>query len=549
MADPFNVVNNLREAYYGLERRVLRAHYTMAGDSQQLEGEKAHALAFLSAVQANEHRFSLEEFACISNNIQAMMNVLDETANRLSDQPDSDTIPVVHRVKTGGRGRPKVEIDKGVLGEALILRGGPGSLALPFGCSSRTIRRRAIEYELVEPGHPVCTTERHADGSITRTYTSSTPAVSNITDQELDGMLFAILRTFQNFGLRMLRGRLLADGHRVPRERIKASFLRVNGAPNPFGHRDLHRQKYNVAGANSLWHHDGQHGLIRWKIVIHCFIDGKSRMVTAIRVSNNNRASTVEELFHEGTSLHGCPRRVRGDHGTENLRVAEWMEETFGIGSYIWGRSVHNTRIERLWYDVTHNFGKKWKDFFQKLEVYESLDHNSSGHLWLLHHLFHFYIDLDAQEWASAWNHHPLTLRNEPNRSPRDLFLFSHIQDGPRGVALRPVAPEEEVVEPALYGIDWEALEDSRIQDHFFQRQEQEEVYVMVEDPTVPSNLNHVPVEPPNCPFTEEQIQYLDGVLREEFQHTDRRDMEICRMIWRRAFEICTQFVLDAGRE
>lgn len=81
-------------------------------------------------------------------------------------------------------------------------------------------------------------------------------------------------------------------------------------------------------------------GLIRFKIVIHAFVDGKSRYVVGIQANNNNRAQTVLDLFLSATAIHGVPSRVRGDHGTENLRVAEWMEENHGLdrGSYIWGR-------------------------------------------------------------------------------------------------------------------------------------------------------------------------------------------------------------------
>lgn len=81
-------------------------------------------------------------------------------------------------------------------------------------------------------------------------------------------------------------------------------------------------------------------GLIRFKIVIHGFIDGKSRLITGIRASNNNRASTVLDVFLSAIEVHGTPSRVRGDHGTENLEVAEWMEEHAGPnrGSYIWGK-------------------------------------------------------------------------------------------------------------------------------------------------------------------------------------------------------------------
>lgn len=73
---------------------------------------------------------------------------------------------------------------------------------------------------------------------------------------------------------------------------------------------------------------------------IHCFIDGFSRFVLAIQVSDNNRGSTVLRLFVDKACHLGVPSRVRGDHGTENIETARWMEEHRGQGrgSYIWGR-------------------------------------------------------------------------------------------------------------------------------------------------------------------------------------------------------------------
>lgn len=153
-------------------------------------------------------------------------------------------------------------------------------------------------------------------------------------------------------------------------------------------------------------------------------------MVTAIRVSNNNRAETVLDLFLEGVRTNGVPSRVRGDHGGENVLVAQWMETYRGAerGSYIWGRyvhapkhihyifshhfrSVHNTRIERLWYDVTSGFGQKWKNFFADLETNCGLTPNIPAHIWLLHHLFLDAINQDAAEWVQMWNNHVIQIK------------------------------------------------------------------------------------------------------------------------------------------
>lgn len=75
---------------------------------------------------------------------------------------------------------------------------------------------------------------------------------------------------------------------------------------------------------------DGHHKLIRWKLVTHGAIDGYSRKVLYLKCSNNNRASTVYDLFLEAVYHYGLPSRVRSDQGTENVLVAQHMIEHTG---------------------------------------------------------------------------------------------------------------------------------------------------------------------------------------------------------------------------
>ena len=79
-------------------------------------------------------------------------------------------------------------------------------------------------------------------------------------------------------------------------------------------------------------------GLTCWKLVIHAFVDGHSWFVVGIQVNPNNQAATVFDLFLRATAEHGTPYHVRGDHGVENVLVADYMEGVRGPRGYIWGR-------------------------------------------------------------------------------------------------------------------------------------------------------------------------------------------------------------------
>ena len=75
-------------------------------------------------------------------------------------------------------------------------------------------------------------------------------------------------------------------------------------------------------------------------------------MLVYSHCSNNNKASTVLDLFQEAVAEYGLPSRVRCDKVCDNLDMARYIilhpSRGPGRGNVIVGKSVHNQRIARL---------------------------------------------------------------------------------------------------------------------------------------------------------------------------------------------------------
>ena len=182
--------------------------------------------------------------------------------------------------------------------------------------------------------------------------------------------------------------------------------------------RVIQRRSYSVPGPNALWHIDGHHSLIRWRIVVHGGIDGFSRLITYLHCSTNNRADTVFTLFQEAIAKYGVPSRVRSDRGGENIDVAKFMIENRGLnrGSHIAGTSVHNQRIERLWRDVFSHVLQLYYSLFYFLEDNGLLDCELDSDLYALHFVFVPLINRALKQFQDAYNNH--SLRTEHHWTP-----------------------------------------------------------------------------------------------------------------------------------
>ena len=309
---------------------------------------------------------------------------------------------MVERNDLRSRGRPQLRICESALSNLLEQEFTQVEIAKVLGCSAKTVHRRIVQYGL-----------------------SRFIQYTDLSDAELDGLVQDFVANFPTAGQVTLAGHLSSLGYRVKRLRIRESLYRVD----PWGverrsRQLLHRRKYKVAGPNSLWHIDGNHKLIRWRIVIHGGIDGYSRIPVYLAASVNNRSETVVQHFLEAVGTYGLPSRVRADKGGENTLVSEYMlrhpHRGPGRGSFITGRSVHNQRIERLWRDVSSSCTMHLYHLFYSLEDEGLLDPVDEVDLFSLHWVFIPRLNQQLQSFRSAYAHHKL--RTEHSHTPLQLW-------------------------------------------------------------------------------------------------------------------------------
>lgn len=306
---------------------------------------------------------------------------------------------------TSRRGRPRIDIQEQQLRFLVEANFRIEDIAAIFGCSRSTIQRRQRECGI-----------RSSDFSI-------------LSDVELDESVGTVVLVHPQCGERSVTGYLRSQDLHIQRERIRQSIRRVD--PLCVEERArcvLYRRRYNVEAPNSMWHLDGYHKLIRWRIVIHGAIDGYSRLIMFLRVSTNNRSDTVMSAFSSAIEEYGLPSCIRTDRGGgENIRVAQFMLEHGGpdTRSVIVGRSVHNQRIERLWRDLYSSCICLFYNF-NFLEDLGLLDPNSEIDIYVVHLTFLPSIQKQLDIFQSGWASHPL--RTERNRTPLQLWILGLMQ-------------------------------------------------------------------------------------------------------------------------
>ena len=145
-------------------------------------------------------------------------------------------------------GRPKLHIQSKMLEELTGIRFPWIKVGDMFGVSRWTISRRVREYGL-----------RDIQG------------FSDLSDTDLDSLVSDFLeRHGHSAGQVYVSGYLKSIGLRIQRQRVRESLVTVDS-----DNRILRwgivisRRVYYVPWPNSIWHLDGHHSLICWRMVVH----------------------------------------------------------------------------------------------------------------------------------------------------------------------------------------------------------------------------------------------------------------------------------------
>ncbi|KAG1930743.1 hypothetical protein F2P79_022072 [Pimephales promelas] len=244
----------------------------------------------------------------------------------------------------------------------------------------------------------------------------------------------------QMIGYRMMHLKCIQNGFTVKREtvRLLLSVLDPDGVAYRRARR-LRRRRYHNPGPNFMWHVDSYDKLKPYGLCINGCVDGFSRNVMWLKVYfTNNDPKVIASYFIETVkNRDGCPRRIRSDHGTENVAMEQMQiflrrdatDEFAFHRSFLYGSSNHNQRIESFWSILRKENIQFWMNFFQALkeEDYFSGDFLDKS---IVQFCFTTLVQDELDRFVQMWNAHRIRAQRNitaPHGRPSIMYMAPHL--------------------------------------------------------------------------------------------------------------------------
>ena len=249
-------------------------------------------------------------------------------------------------------------------------------------------------------------------------------------------------------GYRAIWHTLQMSGITVPRV-VVAELLREldpEGVQERSTHR-LKRRVYRNPGPNFSWHCDGYDKLKPYGFPIHGCIDGWSRKILWLYVTqSNNQPNNIGMYYLEAVQQYnGCPLDFITDLGTENgLAAAIHTFFRNDPNSHRYVSSPSNQRIEGWWSFLRKDQTSWWMNFFKNLVDEGIVDLTLPLHTECLWFCFAALLQENLNEVKENWNSHYIrksrydTLQGRPD----SLYYLPELHNGQSNLHL-PVPDEE----------------------------------------------------------------------------------------------------------
>lgn len=270
-----------------------------------------------------------------------------------------------------------------------------------------------------------------------REYGLRRKLVGNSTANMIESVSKEIQGVGVNRGYRSIYQNLIEQGIQIPVRMVRLTMKELDpSGVERRSKRVLRRRVYTTNGPNDVWHIDGNDKLKPFGFSIHGAIDGFSRKILWLEVSETNKDPTIIAHYFANTvkSLQIIPKLVRGDRGTENVNVCgiqrflrrNGTDSFSGQNSFKYGKSMSNQRIEQWWSYLKRSTTLSWIEFFKELMEQDLFDNTNNIHNEALKFCFFSLIQSDLEKLKNSWNHHKIrNSRNTSSPSGRpDLLYF-----------------------------------------------------------------------------------------------------------------------------